>query len=99
LASIGLELDEIPFEFGWNLVIWKPFGVQLGSKAVLGLNEVGFEVLDVLDDSSLSEDDGDSNSVRVETRSKPVSEQGDFGTGLEPVPEFGESWSRTSTCI
>jgi len=23
LTSVGLGLDEIPFDFGWNLVIWK----------------------------------------------------------------------------
>ena len=47
------------------MVIWKPFGVQFGSKAVLGPNEVGFEVVDVLDESSPSEDNGDSDTVRA----------------------------------
>ena len=72
------------------MIIWKPFGVQFGSKAVLGPNEVGVDVIDVLDESSPSEDDGDSNIVRAETGSEPVSEMGDLGTGLEPVPEVGE---------
>jgi len=89
-TSIGLGLDEIPFEFGWNLVIRKPFGVQFGSKAVLEPNEAGFEVVDVLNDSSAYEDDGDSDTIRAETGSEPVSEQGDLGTGFEPLPEIGE---------
>ena len=42
-----------------------------------------------MDDSSESE--GDSDSIMVETRSEPVSEQGEFGTGSEPVPEIGET--------
>jgi len=58
----------IPFEIGWNLVIWKPFGVQSEPKAVLGPNEAHIEVVDVLDDSS------PSDSVRVETGSEAVSE-------------------------
>jgi len=44
----------------------------------------------VLDDSSLSEEDGDSDSVRVETKSEPISNQGGFGIGPEPVLAFGE---------
>ena len=74
MSSVGLGLDAIPFEFGWNLVVWKPFGVQSEPKAVLGPNEAHIDVVDVLDESSPSE--GDSNSVRVETGSKPISEQG-----------------------
>ena len=66
MTSVGLGLNEIPFEFGWELVHWKPFGVQFGSKAVLGPNEAGFDVVDVLDESSPSEDDGDSDMVRAE---------------------------------
>jgi len=88
LSSVGLGLDAIPFEFGWNLVVWKPFGVQSAPKAVLGPNEAHIEVVDVLDESSASE--GDFDSVRVEIGSEPVSEQGEFGTGPEPIPEFGE---------
>ena len=41
----------------------------------------------MLDESSPSE--GQSDSVREETEFEPVSEQGDFGTGPEPAPEFG----------
>jgi len=88
LNSVGLRLDAIPFEFGWNLVVWKPFRVQFEPKAVLGPNETRIEVVDVLDESSPSA--GDSDSVRVETGSEPVSEQDEFRTGLEPVPKFGE---------
>ena len=90
LNSVGLGLDAIPFEFGWNLVVWKPFGVQFEPKAILGPNEAGIKIVDMLDDSSLSEEDEDSDSVRTETGSEPVSEQGDFGTRPETIPEFGE---------
>jgi len=91
LTSVRLGLNKIPFDFGWELVIWKPFRVQLGSKAVLGLNETGFDVVDVLDESPPSEDDGDSDIARAETGPEPVSEIGDLGTGPEPVLEVGES--------
>ena len=40
-----------------------------------------------MDDSSPSE--GDSDSVMVETGYEPVSNQGEFGTGPELVPEIG----------
>ena len=42
-----------------------------------------------MDESSSSE--GDSDSVRVEIGSEPISEQGEFGTSLEPITEFDES--------
>ena len=42
-----------------------------------------------MDESSSSE--GDSDSVRVEIGSEPISEQGEFGTSPEPIPEFDES--------
>ena len=90
LNSVGLGLDAIPFEFEWNLVVWKPFGVQFEPKAILGSNEAGIEIVDVLDDSCPSEGDGDSDSVRAEIWSKPVSKQGNFGTGPKLVLEFGE---------
>ena len=47
---MGLGLTEIPFDFGWDLVIWEPFGVQFGSGAILGPNKTGLNVVDVLDD-------------------------------------------------
>jgi len=88
LSSVRLGLGAIPFEFGWNLVVWKPFGEQFEPKAVLRPNEAHIEVMDVLDESSPSE--GDSYSVRVEIGSELVSEHGEFRTGPEPVPKFGE---------
>jgi len=91
LTMVELGLNEIPFDFGWELVIWKPFGVQFGSKAVLGPNETGFDAVDVLDESSSSEDDGDSDMGRAETGPEPISEIGDLGTRPEPVPEVGKS--------
>jgi len=70
------------------LIVWKSFGLQYEPKAVLRRNEAHIEVVDVLDESSPSE--GDSDSFRVETGSEPVFKQGEFGTGPEHVPEFGE---------
>ena len=46
-------------------MIWEPFGVQLGSKAILGPSETGFYVVDVLDESSPSVDDGDFDMARA----------------------------------
>ena len=87
---MGLGLDEIAFEFGWELVIWKPFRVQFESKAVLGSNEAGLDVIDVLDESSPSKDNGDFDMARAEIGPQPISEMGDLGIGPEPVPEVGE---------
>jgi len=89
LSSRGLGLNEITFEFGWDLVVWKPIVVQSEPKGVLGPSEAHVEVVDVLDDSSPYE--GDSDSVMVERGSEPVSDQGEFGTGSEHVPEIGET--------
>jgi len=91
LTTMGLGLNKIPFDFGWKLVIWEPFGVKFGSKAVFGLNETGIDVVDVLDESSPSEDDGDFDTARAETGTEPISEMGDLGTGSEPVPKAVES--------
>ena len=44
----------------------------------------------MLDESSPSEDDRDLDTVRAETRSESISEQGDLGTRPEPIPKFGE---------
>jgi len=91
LTTVRLGLNEIPFDFGWKLMIWEPFGVQFGSKAVLGLNETDFNVVDVLNESSPSKDDRDSDMARAETGPEAVSEMGDSGTRTEPVPEVGKS--------
>ena len=93
LSSVGLGLNEIPFEFGQDLAVWKSILEQSESKGVLGPSEAYVKVVDVLDDQSPSE--GESNSVMVETGSKPVSDQGELETGSEPVPEIG----RASSCI
>ena len=86
---MGIGLNEIPFKFRWDLVIWKPIVVSSEPKGVLGPSEAHIEVVVVLDNSSPSE--GDSDSVMVETGSKPVSDQGEFRIGPKPVPEFGET--------
>jgi len=91
LTLVGLGLDEIAFEFGWELVIWKPFGLQFGSKVVLGPNEAGFDVVDILDESSSSKDDGDSGTIRAEIGPEPISELSDLGARPEPVPKVGEA--------
>jgi len=90
LTSVGLGLEEIPYDFGWELVIWKPFRVQFESKAVLGSNEAGLDVIDVLDESSPSKDNGDFDMARAEIGPQPISEMGDLGIGPEPVPGVGE---------
>jgi len=70
LSSVGLRLDEIPFEFEWNLVFWKPFAVQSEPTGVLGPSKAHVEVVDVLND--LSQSEGEFDSVMVETGSEPV---------------------------
>jgi len=72
LSSVGSRLNEIPFKFGWNLVVWKPILEQSEPKGLLGPSEAHVEVVDVLDDSSPYE--GDSDSVIVEIGSEPVSD-------------------------
>jgi len=89
LNSVGLGLNEIPFEFGWDLVMWKPILAQAEPKGALGPSELHIEVVNVVDDSSPSEEDSDS--VMTETGSEPVSNQIEFGTRSEPVPEIGET--------
>jgi len=91
LTTVGLGLNEIPFDFRLKLVIWEPFGVQFGSKAVLRPNETGFDVVNVLDESSPWENDGDSDMASVEIGPEPISAVDDLETGPEPVPEAGES--------
>jgi len=86
---VGLRLNEIPFEIGWDLVVWKPTLEQSEPKGVLGPSEAHVEVVDVLDDSSPSEEDFDS--VMVEIGSESISDQGEFGTEPEPVPKIGET--------
>ena len=45
LTMVRLGLDEIPFDFGWKLVIWEPFRLQFGSKAIFRPNDIGFDHL------------------------------------------------------
>jgi len=90
LSSMGLDLADVPPEFGWDLELFVPILEQPGVKSSAGPSEVQTEVVDLVDvddDSSLSE--GDSDDVHItgceimlaETRSGPVS---DFS---EPQPE------------
>jgi len=67
---VGLRLNAIPFEFGWDLVVWKPTLEQFEPKGVLEPSEAHFEVVDVFDNSSPSK--RDSDSVMVERGSKPI---------------------------
>ena len=92
LSSVGLGLNEVPFEFGWDLVLWEPILEQSGPKGVLGPSEVQTEVFDVVGDSSLSE--GDSDSMLAKTGPEPVSDLSEFRTRPEPVPDVGEAGSK-----
>jgi len=60
LSSVGLGLNEVSPEFGWDLVLCKSILKQSDPKSVLGASEVQTKVVDVVDDSSLSERDSDS---------------------------------------
>jgi len=91
LSSLGLGLNEVPPEIGRDLVLWEPILEQYGLKGVLGTSEVQTEVVDVVDDSSLSE--GDSDSVPAEAGPEPVSNLSEFGTRSEHVPSVSEAGS------
>ena len=73
LKSAGLELEDVPYEFGWELVLFEFVVVQAPSEAK-------FEVFEVEDEPSLSE--GDSDELHV-TGEKSVL----VGTVLEPGSE------------
>jgi len=66
--------------------VWKPILEQSEPKGVLGPSEAHIEVVD---DSSPSE--GDCDSVMAEIGYEHVSDQSEFRTGPEPVPEIGEA--------
>ena len=85
---MGLGLNESLFEFGWDLVVWKPILEESEPKGALGPSEVHIKVVDVVDD--LSSSGGDSDSVMVETGLEPVFDQSEFGTRPERVPEIGK---------
>ena len=58
LSSIGLNLCEIPFDFGWELKLWNLDG-ESGVKIAQELSELVDRVIVVDDESSLSDDDSD----------------------------------------
>ena len=83
-------MADVPPEFGWDLELFEPILEQPGVKSAAGPSEVQIEVVDVVnvdDDSSLSEEDSDDvhmtryEIMLAETRSEPVL---DFS---EPQPE------------
>ena len=74
---MSLKLNEIPYKFGWDLVLFEFGMVELESKVVQGPSEANFEVFEVEDESSVSE--GDSDELLV-TREKSVL----AATGPEP---------------
>jgi len=86
---VGLGLNEVPFEFGWDLVLWEPILEQSGPKGVLGPSEVQTEVFNVIDNSSLSE--GDFDFVLAKTGPEPVSDLCESGTRPEPDSNVGEA--------
>jgi len=84
LNSVGLGLNEVLPEFGWDLILFELILEQYGPKGVQGLSEVQTEVVDVDDDPSLSE--GNSDSVHIiGTRSEPV-----LDPYLKPNPIYEE---------
>ena len=94
LSSVGLGLNEVPPEFGWDLVFFEPILEQSRPKGVQGPSDVQTEVIDVDDDSSPSEGDSDSvhvtswEIVLVETRSEHVPDSNK--PQLEPNPFYEE---------
>ena len=92
LSSVGLGLDEVAPEFGWDMVLFGPILEQSRPKGVQGPSEAQTEVINVLDDSSLSK--GDSDSVLAETRPEPVSDLSESKTRSEPVPDLGEAGTK-----
>ena len=64
LSLVRLGLNEIPFEFGWDLVVWKLILQQSEPKGALEPSEVQTEVF-VVDDSSRSEGDSDSMLAEI----------------------------------
>ena len=67
----------------------KPILEQSKLKSILRPSEVQTEVVDVVDDTSLSE--GGSNSVLADIRPEPVSDLSESGTKSEPVPDVDEA--------
>ena len=73
-----MGLADVPPEFGWDLELFEPILEQPGVKSAAGPSEVQTEVVDVDDDSSLSEGDSDDMHITgceimlAETRSGPV---------------------------
>jgi len=82
---MGLGFNEVPPEFGWDMVLFEPILEQSVPKDVQGPSEVQTKVIDVNDDSSLFEEDFDS--VLVETRSEPVPESSNPQLELNPIYE------------
>jgi len=85
---VGLGLNEISSQFGWDLVVWKPILQQSEPKGALGPSEVQTEIF-VVDDSSSSE--GDSDSVLAEIGFEPVFDLYESGTSPEPVLNVDEA--------
>ena len=62
LSSIGLNLCEIPFDFGWELQLWNLDG-ESGVQIAQGPSELVDRVVEMDDESSLSDDDSDEVHV------------------------------------
>ena len=62
LSSIGLNLCEIPFDFGWELKLWNLDG-ESGVQIVQGPSELVDREIEMDDESSLSDDDSDEMHV------------------------------------
>ena len=92
LKSVGLKLEDVPYEFGWDLVLFEFVVVDLESKVVQGPSEAKFEVFEVEDESSLFEGDSDESHV---TGEKSVL----AGTGPEPGSESSSFLPESETRV
>jgi len=56
---VDLKLEDVPFDFGWNLVLFEFVEEDLVTKVGQRPSEVPIEVIEVNDGSSMSEDNSD----------------------------------------
>ena len=87
LSSVGLGLNEVPPEFGWDLALFKVDGEQTVSDGVFESDEAqtGLEV--VLELSGVLSGAEDS----PDPMSKGVSGLGETEIGPEPIPDLSEA--------
>ena len=80
LKSVGLGLENVPFHFGWDIVVWNP---KLSVKPVdLGVNLV--EIMEICDE--VDEEQPEVFGPRIELNLKNLSDLGE-----PPVEAAGEA--------